>query len=232
MFVRTPQLIALASIGAATLLTGCGGDEKDAQSQPPPVQCPPGQFFDGQYCQLQNQQPPPAAAQPPAAAPPPPQAQSGTTNTPAGPVHTSQAGPNATPLDAGAAAAATVLLQPLASQHMVAGSKPVGNAVAGQFQQGQSLQHQIQMQPGKCYTIVAAGAPPISEVNIQLVPALPTIPGAAPLTAAADSDTGNTAVIGKKPNCYKWALPVGGPMTLILSVTGGSGPAAAQVFEK
>jgi hypothetical protein len=69
-------------------------------------------------------------------------------------------------------------------------------------------------------------------VNIQLGAALPTIPGAAPLTAAADSDTGNTAVIGKKPNCYKWALPVAGPMKLIFSVAAGSGVAAAQVFEK
>ena len=95
----------------------------------------------------------------PAPAPaPPPTAQSGTTQTPAGAVHTSTAGPNATPLDPNAAAAATALLTPLAQQHIVAGAKPVGSAVAGQFQTGQSLTQQVQMQPGKCYTIVAAGA--------------------------------------------------------------------------
>src|SRR5690606_36046785 len=107
-------------------------------------------------------------------------------------------------------------------------SKAVGSAVAGQFQQGQSLQQQIQMQPGKCYTIVAAGAPPVTEVNIQLTPAIPGVN----ITAAADQDTGATAVIGKKPNCFKWALPAPGPMNLILSVSGGSGVAAAQVYEK
>jgi len=111
---------------------------------------------------------------------------------------------------------------------MVAGSKPVGSAIAGQFQPGQSLTQQIQMQPGKCYTIVAAGVPPVTEVNIQLTSALPGLA----LTAAADSDTGATAVIGKKPNCFKWALPAAGPMNLIVSVAAGNGMAAAQVFEK
>jgi hypothetical protein len=143
-------------------------------------------------------------------------------------VVTGQAGPKATPIDPVMAQTVTTLLGPLAQQHAPAGAKPVGGAIAGQFQQGQSLDQQVQMQPGKCYTIVAAGAPPITDVNIQLVPAIPGVN----LTAAADSDTGNTAVIGKKPNCYKWALPMAGPMNLILSVPAGSGPAAAQVYEK
>jgi hypothetical protein len=230
MDLRKHLLLALTSTATAALSLGCGGDEKEANMAPQPVQCPPGQFFDGQYCQVQGQPPPNTAAQPTAAPPPaaPTTAQSGTTTTPAGDVHTSEAGPNAAPLDPNAAAAATVLLTPLAQQHMVAGSKAVGSAIAGQFQQGQSLQHQIQMQPGKCYTIVAAGAPPVAEVNIQLTPAIPGIN----LTAAADQDTGATAVIGKKPNCFKWALPAPGPMNLILSVAGGNGIAAAQVFEK
>ncbi len=230
MYLRTHLLLALTSTGIAALSLGCGGDEKEANVAPQPVQCPPGQYFDGQYCQYQNQ-PPPGAAPPPTAAPPPaapPAATAGTTTTPAGDVHTSTAGPNATPLDPNAAAAATALITPLAQQQMVAGSKPVGSAIAGQFQQGQSLQQQIQMQPGKCYTIVAAGAPPVTEVNIQLTPAIPGVN----LTAAADQDTGATAIIGKKPNCFKWALPAPGPMNLILSVAAGNGVAAAQVFEK
>lgn len=228
MYLRKHLLLALTSGAVVALTLGCGGDEKEANVAPQPVQCPPGQFFDGQYCQYQNQPPPAPAPAPAPAAAPPATAQSGTTQTPAGQVHTSQAGPNATPLDPNAAAAATALITPLAQQHMVAGSKAVGSAIAGQFQQGQSLQQQIQMQPGKCYTIVAAGVPQVAEVNIQLTPALPGIN----LTAAADSDTGPTAVIGKKPNCFKWALPAPGPMNLIVSVTSGSGIAAAQVFEK
>lgn len=230
MYLRTHLLLALTSTGIAALTLGCGGDEKEANMAPQPVQCPPGQFFDGQFCQYQNA-PPPTAAPPPTQAPPPappPTAQSGTTQTPAGAVHTSTAGPNATPLDPNAAAAATALLTPLAQQHIVAGAKPVGSAIAGQFQTGQSLTSQVQMQPGKCYTIVAAGAPPVGELNLQLTPAIPGVN----LTAAADSDTGATAVIGKKPNCFKWALPAPGPMNLIVSVTAGNGIAAAQVFEK
>ena len=45
----------------------------------------------------------------------------------------------------------------MATQNAVAGSKPVGSALAGNFQQGQFLESQIQLQPGKCYTVVASG---------------------------------------------------------------------------
>jgi hypothetical protein len=211
---------------------GCGGDEKEAQSQPPPVQCPPGQFFDGQFCQMAQPMPPPAAPAPASATGPAsaPVAQSGTTGTPVGQVHATTAGPNAIPLDPGAAAAATQLFAPLVQAHAMPGSKPVGSALAGQFAQGQSLEQVIPMQSGKCYTVIAVGAPPVQNVDIQL---LLTVPIAGyNLTQAADTDTGNTAVIGKKPDCYKWAWPVGGQLKLMLTVSAGEGVAAAQVFEQ
>jgi len=146
------------------------------------------------------------------------------------PVATATAGPVATPVDAAMAAAATPLLQPLANEHIVSGAQPVGSAIAGQFQQGQSLEHQIQMQPGKCYTIVAAGAPPVADITLQLVPVTP-IPGMQPVLAQ-DQDQGPTAVIGKKPNCFKWAFPAPAAMKLIMTVSSGQGVAAAQVYEK
>jgi len=49
---------------------------------------------------------------------------------------------------------------------------------------------------------------------------------------AADSSQGATAIVGQQPNCYKWALPMGGTMKVVVSVSGGQGMAAAQVFEK
>lgn len=224
----------VAACAAATAVA-CGGDDKEANTGgPPAVSCPPGQFFDGQYCRMAS--PTPGYGDPNAQPGPAPGPGSGTQPAPAPtapppvPVATAAAGPTATPVDPGMAAAATPLLQPLASQHIVAGAQPVGSPVAGQFQQGQSLEHQIQMQPGKCYTVVAAGAPPVADISLQLVPVMP-IPGMQPVLAQ-DKDQGPTAVIGKKPDCFKWAFPAPAAMKLIMTVNSGQGVAAAQVYEK
>jgi hypothetical protein len=86
------------------------------------------------------------------------------------------------------------------------------------------------MQPGKCYTVVGAGMPTVTQLDLQLVAQTP-IPGMAPVIAQS-STQGSQAVIGKKPDCYKWAWPVGAPVNVVVKVTAGSGYAAAQVYEK
>ena len=61
----------------AVVLAACGGDDKKAVA-PGATQCPPGQYFDGQFCQIQGGAPtaaPAATAAVPGAAPtavPPP----------------------------------------------------------------------------------------------------------------------------------------------------------------
>ena len=87
------------------------------------------------------------------------------------------------------------------------------------------------MNPGKCYTVVGVGLPQIANLDISLVPALP-IPGLPAATMAADNTVGSTAIVGDKPNCFKWALPMSGMMKVVMTVSQGSGVAAAQVFEK
>jgi hypothetical protein len=146
-------------------------------------------------------------------------------------VATTTAGPTASPLDPTAAQAATQLIAPLGAQHAAPGAKPVGSAIAGNFQQGQSLESQVQMNPGKCYTVVGVGLPPVTNLDISLVPALP-IPGLPAATMAADNTVGANAIVGDKPNCFKWAFPMSGMMKVIMTVSAGSGVAAAQVFEK
>ena len=214
--------VLIAAVGALGLVTGCGGDDKPANTGGM-QQCPPGQYFDGRICQTQGA--------PAGTAPAPAPAPAGTAPAPALPVATTATGPNATPLDPTAAQAATQLLAPLATAHTMPGAKPVGSALAGNFQQGQSLEAQVQMNPGKCYTIVGVGVPPIADLNIALVPAI-AIPGMPVATAAADSTVGPNAVVGDKPNCFKWALPVGGMMKIVMTVAQGSGVAAAQLYEK
>jgi hypothetical protein len=122
------------------------------------------------------------------------------------------------------------ILNELAKKETVAGAKAVGTAMVGNFQTGSVLETQVQLQPNKCYTVVATSLPPVSELNVQLVAVAP-IPGLAPVLAA-DSDTGPSAVLGRKPNCYKWALPLAAPAKVVLTVAGGSGLAAAQLYEK
>lgn len=139
-------------------------------------------------------------------------------------------GPTAQQLDPAAGAAATAILGQLSAGAIQPGAKPVGSPIVGNFQQGQTLEGQLQLQPGKCYTVVGAGIPPISELNIQLIAVMP-VPGMVPVLAQ-DSDAGPNAVLGRKPNCYKWPLPLGAPVKVVLTVAGGSGLAAAQVYEK
>ncbi len=218
------SFLLLSGLG---LLTACGGDDKSAlNGQPTAVQCPPGQIYDGRLCQTMGATP--GATAPTGTATPAP-----TATTPAGipGVATTTSGPTATPLDPTAAQAATQLIVPLGAQHAVAGAKPVGSAIAGNFQQGQSLEAQVQMNPGKCYTVVGVGLPPVGNLDISLVPALP-IPGLPAATMAADNTVASTAIVGDKPNCFKWAFPMSGMMKVVMTVSQGSGVAAAQVFEK
>ena len=132
-------------------------------------------------------------------------------------------------IDATAAAPAQPVIAALAANQVPAGAKPLGGVMACSFQQGQQLSKPIQMQPGKCYTVVGAGVG-VTELDLQIVAVTP-IPGMAPVLAQ-DQETGPQAVVGKNPNCYKWALPMAGTVNVVMTATAGTGIAAAQVFEK
>jgi hypothetical protein len=108
------------------------------------------------------------------------------------------------------------------------GAKPLGSPMVGMFQAGQQLESTITMQPGKCYTVIAAAVPGgIAELNVQLAAAIPPFP-----VIAQDQTTGPQAVVGKTPNCYKWALPFAGQTKVITTAAAGQGVAAVQVYEK
>ena len=222
------SFLLLSGLG---LLTACGEDKPAETGGPAAVQCPPGQIYDGRLCQTVGAAQPAATTAPTTTAPAT-TAPGGTAAVPAIPgVVQPQVGPTAAALDPTAAQAATQLIAPLGAQHAPAGAKAVGSAIAGNFQQGQTLEAQVQMNPGKCYTVVGVGLPPVTNLDISLVPALP-IPGLPAATMAADNTVASTAIVGDKPNCFKWAFPMSGMMKIVMTVSAGSGVAAAQVFEK
>lgn len=224
------SFLLLSSLG---LLAACGEDKPAETGGTGAVQCPPGQIYDGRLCQTVGAATPAATTPAPAATTPAP----GTAATPGTAIPglpgiaTPTTGPTAQALDPTAAQAATQLLAPLGAQHAPAGAKAVGSAIAGNFAQGQTLEAQVQMNPGKCYTIVGVGLPPVTNLDISLVPAV-GIPGVPAATMAADNSVGANAIVGDKPNCFKWALPMSGMMKVVMTVSQGSGVAAAQVFEK
>lgn len=225
--------LLLCAVVALSALSGCGGDDKTSNvGQPGATQCPPGQYFDGRICQSQTGAP--VAATPGAVTPGatvPGAAPTAPAGLPGLPVATAASGPTATPLDPATAAAVTNLIGPLAATAAAPGAKAVGAAIAGNFTQGQSLEQTVQMNPGKCYTIVGVGVPSIQNLDIALVPSI-SIPGLPAAVVASDSTVGANAIVGQQPNCYKWALPMGGTMKVVVTVSQGQGMAAAQVFEK
>ena len=59
-------VLVLAAVG----LPACGGDDKNANTgKPGQGQCPPGQYFDGQFCQMQAAGAQPTAGPAPTVAP-------------------------------------------------------------------------------------------------------------------------------------------------------------------
>ena len=140
-------------------------------------------------------------------------------------------GPIAQKLDASAGIAIKPILDQAAKDQTQPGAKPVGELLVGNFGTGQTLETQILLQPNKCYTVVATGLPPVTEVNVQLMLVTP-LPGMAPVLAV-DQDSGPLAVLGKKATCYRWmfgTIPATGKF--VVQVTGGTGLVAAQAYEK
>jgi hypothetical protein len=130
----------------------------------------------------------------------------------------------ASPVDITMAAQAGPIIQYLASSHLPSGAKQMGAPFAGQFAEGQELVQKVQLTVGKCYTVVAAGLPPVAEVNLELFVEGEKEP------LVVDETKGVQAVIGSRSDCIKPATT--GPHKLVIWVEKGQGVAAAQVFQK
>lgn len=239
--MNSAHLLALLPL---PLLIACGGSAGGADSATD-VKCPEGQTFDGEFCQVDQSV---ATAEQPAL-PAEPKAHSESSEPPEkgndseALVEDSSADSegaesegsdeqlirptereHATPVDVTMAAQAAPLIQYMAASHLPAGARQMGSPFAGQFAEGQVLERKVQLTQGKCYTVMAAGLPPVVEVNLELYEE-----GAEQATVK-DSTSGLQAVLGSREACF--SPPETGSYQLVLSVERGQGVAAAQVFQK
>jgi hypothetical protein len=215
----------------------CGGSEP--QPTDPNQYAQGGQFQAGQpgqpgqpgaYQQPGQYQQPGAYQQPgqyqpaatPTAAPTQPGAMPGLPGMPGQAASSTGA---ATPLPM--AAMLTPALQAIAASD-AQGMAADGQSFAGQFQQGQTMEQPLNIQAGKCYTVVAVGAG-ITQLDIQLVAQQAPLPA---MVLAQSNTQGANASLGGKGQCFRNPLPIGGPGKIVLKATAGAGMAAAQVFVK
>jgi hypothetical protein len=226
------------------VLCACGGAAGGAESAAA-VKCPEGQTFDGEFCQ--DDQSVATAEQPAPAESPETKPENSETaekspdsegsveeaaadpgaaesEEPAEPVTPLAERARATPVDVTMAAQAAPLIQYMAASHLPAGARQLGAPFAGQFAEGQVLERKVQLTQGKCYTVMAAGLPPIVEVDLELFEEGKEAP------IAKDSTMGLQAVLGSREQCFSPLKT--GPYQLVLSVPRGQGVAAAQVFQK
>jgi hypothetical protein len=201
------RLFAVLTLSLACLGTSaCGSSTKDPVVPVDPNACPPGQLC---------APPTPTVTAPVATATAPAPTATATTSA-------------ATALPPLAAAAVTPVLAGLAATD-APGMKADSSPFAGQFKEGDTLEQPVNIQAGKCYTVVGASVGGIIELDIQLVAQTAPLP---PVVLAQDSTTGPTATLGGKGQCFRNPLPIGGPGKVILKATKGAGLAAAQVFVK
>src|SRR5262249_3467042 len=114
-------------------------------------------------------------------------------------------------------------------QQAAPGMQREGNVTAAQFQEGQTMETAVQLNPGKCYTVLSVGVG-ISEVDITLVATTP-VPGMNPVLAQ-DAGSGHNEALGCNGSCFKWGWPMGIQAKYVVKATRGSGIAAAQLYSK
>lgn len=155
------------------------------------------------------------------------------TTTAPPPPSTTTAPPPPPPTATVDASALTVLLTPLQQKH-APGAKPDGAPIAGMAQPGTPLTANITLQPSgtKCYTAIAVGAPPLTDLLVEIWASPPPPLPPMPVLMAQSSTTGIPAVLAGAPNCFKNLLPVPVPATLKVTARAGSGPVLAQLYAK
>lgn len=123
-------------------------------------------------------------------------------------------------------------LQALAASD-AAGMTAAGATLAARFKTGETLEFQLTLSPGRCYTVLAAGAASVQQIDLQMGISPASLPIPMPAAVLAQATGTKTAVIGAKSSgCYKNPMPIPFPATVTMKVAAGSGIAGVQVYAK
>jgi hypothetical protein len=131
------------------------------------------------------------------------------------------------PLAPGMAQALYPQLATMAQRHVPA-SHAIGPAFGAVFQQGQRVEQPLLLEPRLCYSVLAIGSG-VTELDLSL--GVYTAPGIQPL--GQDTNSGAEAQLGPGDRCV--TIPAGSTAVLaqvVLSATGGNGPALAQIYAR
>jgi hypothetical protein len=218
--------MAPAWLVCGALLVACGNSGPDAKTpgDVASVNVPPASSSESPPPDPARADPEPAetAKKPPKQADPPPVPVA--LEPVVGP--TTSSGGSATPV--GSASAPIAALQALAATD-APGMAPAGTTLAASFKTGQTLEFQLTLMPGRCYTILATGAPSIQQIELVLGMMVPGLP---PVALAQGSGASGASIGGKGSGCFKNPMPMAMPATVTMKVTSGSGIAGAQVYAK
>lgn len=235
---RSFGVLALVAASVAAPLA-CGSNTPDAKASfslgGDAGACPPGQACAAPAandCQPGQPCAPPSC--PPGQACPPPQGSAGQLGT----VHTTD--PNAlASLLAAAAAAGSAWLGPAsaiadpaeaglraAAAKYAPGMSADGQVAKGDLAEGGHVDFIVNLEPSKCYTIVAYGAGVVDlDVNLLAPPLYNFLAG-------QDGMAGPTAVIGAAPKPMCPVIPLAVPYKVDLHAKQGGGTVAAQLYSK
>jgi hypothetical protein len=120
-------------------------------------------------------------------------------------------------------------IQQNASQN-APGAKPDGQILRLQLQQGQVGEGQLQLGPGKCYTLVGASTLGVLETIVKV-----TAPAPAQGQVLGQNDPGVNPmpVVWPKDKCYRSQLPMGSmPIRVEITMKQGAGTVGVQLYGK
>jgi hypothetical protein len=112
------------------------------------------------------------------------------------------------------------------------GLTPAGSTLAATFKAGDTMEAPLLLQPGRCFTILAAGAPTVQQIDISLMMNMPMGMPSLPTMVLAQGSGTQTAALGGKSNCFRYPLPIPAPANIVVKVVSGSGVVAVQVYGK
>lgn len=215
-------------LGAFVSLAACGEGAPDAKSAGDVA------TVDVKPVLASAELPPEPTAEPETPKPPSKQTVSKPSETPPPPPAAPLVGPSGpsggTATVMGQASVPTASLQALAATDAV-GMAPAGSAMAASFKAGQTLEFQLTLSPGRCYTILATGPASIQAMEMTVSMSLPGLP-MPPAVIAQGSGTSSASIGGKASGCYKNPMPLTLPATVTVKVTAGTGVAGVQVYGK